>query len=239
MYMQKTFWPFRILLFYAGIIPATILFSCMGLFFILFPLKVRYWFITRWSYFFILWAKITCGLKYHVEGLENIPNTASVVVANHQSTWETIFMQTLLPRQSWVLKRELLWIPFFGWGLALLSPIAVNRSNKFSVKSLLFQGTAKLREGSWILIYPEGTRVAYGKNKAFKKTASSLAIAAHTPILPIVHNAGKFWPRGPWPTKPGTITIKIGKAIPNTNEQNVADLTNKLEQWINTEKNQI
>ena len=229
----------RILIFYTGLLPITVFFSLFGVFFLIFPLNIRYWFITRWSYFFIFWSKYVLGLKYEVEGLENIPNTPTLVVANHQSTWETIFMQVLLPRQSWVLKRELLWIPFFGWGLALLDPISINRKDKFSVRSLIRQGVKKLNNSSWILIYPEGTRVEYGKTKPFKKTAAALAIAANKNILPIAHNVGKFWPRGIFPTKTGTIKIKIGEIIKITPNDKVDSLTAILENIVNEAKEHL
>lgn len=237
--MKTTIRLTRILVFYTGLVPVTMFFSIFGFLFLLFPLKIRYWFITRWSYFFIFWAKYILGLSFEVEGVENIPAKPTLVVANHQSTWETIFMQVLLPRQSWVLKRELLWIPFFGWGLALLDPISVNRKDKFSVKSLIKQGVEKLNHGSWILIYPEGTRVEYGKTKRFKKTAAALAVAANKNILPIAHNAGKFWPRGIFPIKSGTIKIKIGQVIKINTSSEVDSLTATLENTVNQAKDEL
>ena len=143
--MKKILWLARLCFFYLAIVPVTIIMATVGTLCAPFPANWRYWIITRWSHFFIWWAKIICGLKYNIQGIDNLPNTPSVVLCNHQSTWETIFMQVLLPPQSWVLKKELLWIPFFGWGLALLNPIAINRANRLSVKTLLNQGCAKIK----------------------------------------------------------------------------------------------
>jgi 1-acyl-sn-glycerol-3-phosphate acyltransferase len=211
--MQIT-WHLRRVIFYVLLSLLTVFFALTGLFTILVPFKWRYWYITRWSFITIWLAKIICQLKYKVTGMENFPTKqAFIVLSNHQSAWETIFMQVLLPPQSWVLKKELLFIPFFGWGLALLKPIAINRKDFFSAKSILRQGLQKLHAGMCVLIFPEGTRVAPGLHAKFKKTGAELAIQAQVPIIPIAHNAGRFWPRGPWITKPGTIEVVIGKAI--------------------------
>lgn len=233
---MKILWILRLLLFYVGVIPATILISTFGWLCAPFPALWRYYIITSWSRFFIWWAKITCGLQYKVIGRENIPAQPCVILCNHQSTWETIFMQVLLPPQTWVLKRELLFIPFFGWGLALIKPIAIDRKSRSAVTDTLEKGQQRLQEGRYVVFYPEGTRVPVGGEHKYSRTGAALAIAAHVPVLPIAHNAGNFWPRGPWIKMPGTITVAIGKAI---SDSDASGITAQAQQWINATKNNM
>lgn len=194
----------RIILFYIFIIPITIYFAITGLLFAPLPANIRYWYISRWSHIFIYLAKTICDIKYNITGIENLKSSPAIVIANHQSMWETVFMQVLLPPQSWVLKKQLLRIPFFGWGLALLNPIAIDRTKFYSVKELITKGAQRLAQGRWVVIFPQGTRVRYGTNKKFNKSGAALAHATQTPIIPIAHNAGKFWPKGFFPRKSGT-----------------------------------
>lgn len=229
--MKYFFWRIRVLTFYLGIAPVTMLFAVLGGLALPLPALWSYWLITRWSHIFIWWAKTACGLKYQVSGKENLPSTPCVVLANHQSYWETIFMQVLLPPQSWVLKQELLRIPFFGWGLAILKPIAINRHNKFAVKTIIAQGKQRLAAGRWVLVYPEGTRVAFGEKKDFSRTGAALAVAAQVPVLPIAHNAGKFWPKGAWIKQPGTVVIEIGKLIA-TEGKTADEINSAAQRWI-------
>lgn len=220
--------------FYLGIIPATLLFSTLGNLLFFLPFKARYYLITRWSHFFIFWAKAVAGLEYSVEGLENLPSQNAIVLSNHQSMWETIFMQVLLPEQSWVLKKELLYIPVFGWGLALIEPIAINRKQFNSVKALIHQGKKRLQQGRWVVIFPEGTRVAPHAVRRFSRSGAALAKATAFPIVPIAHNAGDFWPKGYLIKKTGTIKVVIGSLIDTKNK--TADEINALaEKWIRSE----
>jgi 1-acyl-sn-glycerol-3-phosphate acyltransferase len=222
---------FRNFLFYLGLIPVTIFFAILGNLCFFLPFKLRYYVITRWSHFFIFWAKITCGLRYKIDGKNHIPHKNTIVFANHQSMWETIFLQTLLPEQCWVLKKELLSIPFFGWGLALLDPIAINRKNFNSVKALIHQGKERLEKGRWVIIFPEGTRVAPNAEHRYSRSGAALAEATGYPILPIAHNAGLYWPRGFFIKKSGTIQIVIGPVIETTGKTTSA-LTAEAEGWI-------
>lgn len=235
--MSKVIWGVRLALFYIGVIPATILISSFGWLCAPFPALWCYRIITSWSRFFIWWATVTCGLRYQVIGRENIPNTPCVVLCNHQSAWETIFMQVLLPPQTWVLKRELLWIPFFGWGLALIKPIAIDRKSRSAVSMTLEQGQQRLKDGRYVIFYPEGTRVPVGADHKYSRTGAALAIAAGVPVLPIAHNAGNFWPRGPWIKQPGTITVTIGEPI---TDNDATAITDQAQQWIkNTKSNMV
>lgn len=231
--MRCILWTLRLCIFYAGIIPATILISTLGWLCAPLPSICCYYIITSWSRFFIFWAKTTCGLKYQVNGKENIPSEPCVILCNHQSTWETIFMQVLLPPQSWVLKRELLYIPFFGWGLALIKPIAINRKSRSAVTDTLTKGEQRLKQGRYLIFYPEGTRLKPGEQKRYSRTGAAVAIAAKVPVLPIAHNAGNFWPRGPIIQQPGTITISIGKPI---DANDPSTITDQAKAWIDSTK---
>ncbi len=222
---------FRNILFYLGLVPTTVFFAILGngLFFL--PFKARYYLITRWSYFFIFWAKISCNLTFVVQNPENIPKQNAIVFCNHQSMWETIFMQVLLPEQAWVLKKELLKIPFFGWGLALLEPIAINRTSLHSIKELIEQGKALLQKNRWVIIFPEGTRVAPNSYHRYSRSGAALAEATGYPVLLIAHNAGVFWPRGFWIKKSGTIQVVIGPTL-DPKGKTPTEINANAEQWI-------
>lgn len=225
----------RNILFYAGIIPATLLFATIGLLFFFLPYRARYYCITRWSHFFIFWAKITCGIRYTVEGLEHLQKKTAIVLSNHQSMWETVFMQVLLPTQTWILKKSLLNIPFFGLGLRLLEPIAIDREDKQNtIKQLNTQVAERLKQGRWVVLFPEGTRVAPQVYHRFSKSGANLSKATGYPIIPMAHNAGLFWPRGFWIKKPGTIQMVIGPAI-EPDHGTMEDIHEAAESWIRTQ----
>jgi 1-acyl-sn-glycerol-3-phosphate acyltransferase len=155
-----------------------------------------------------------CGLKFVVEGREHIPQGNHIVMSNHASAWETVAPFLIFPPQVWVLKRELLWIPFVGWGLKLLRPIAINRGEGHrAVNQVVEQGKARLNDGLWIVIFPEGTRVIAGETRKFGVSGALLAVASGRSLVPLSHNAGKFWPRRGFLKKPGTIRVVIGEAI--------------------------
>lgn len=219
------------ILFYLAIIPVTAFLTLSGWLLFFTPFSVRYWIITRWSHFFIFWAKTICGISYTVEGLENIPVKNAIVFSNHQSMWETIFYQVLLPEQTWILKKELIFIPVFGWGLALIEPIAIDRTKSNSIKELIRIGSKRLKDGRFVIIFPEATRVRPGEEKRFTRSGAALAHASHYPILPIVHNAGKLWPRGFLIKKSGTIRVKIGPLI-ETQGKTTDEINEEAERWI-------
>ena len=155
-----------------------------------------------------------CGLKYVVEGRERIPAGSHIVMSNHTSAWETVAQFLIFPPQVWVLKRELLWIPFVGWGLKLLRPIAINRGEGHrAVNQVVDQGKARLKDGLWIIIFPEGTRVVAGETRKFGVSGALLAIASGKSVVPLSHNAGAFWPRRGFLKKAGTIRVVIGEPI--------------------------
>ncbi|MFM8453893.1 MAG: lysophospholipid acyltransferase family protein, partial [Gammaproteobacteria bacterium] len=199
----------------------------------LFSYKIIYGYLNIWSRLFIGLAKYICGINYQVKGFENIPKTPCIVLSKHQSMWETVFLQTILPVQTSVLKKELLKIPFFGWGLAALRPIAIDRSNlKNSILSITEHGKERLKAGIWVVLFPEGTRVEPGKTGKYAKTGFRLAMATGTPILPIAHNAGVFWPKGWWLKKPGLITVEIGELILIKPETELEVLNQQTQDWI-------
>jgi 1-acyl-sn-glycerol-3-phosphate acyltransferase len=163
----------------------------------------------------LLWVLARlCGLKFTVEGRERIPEGAHIVMSNHTSAWETIAQFVIFPPHVWVLKRELLWIPFVGWGLKLLRPIAINRGQGHrAVNQVVEQGQARLEEGLWVIVFPEGTRVVAGETKKFGFSGALLATATGKLLVPLSHNAGRFWPRRGIVKKPGTVHVVIGEPI--------------------------
>lgn len=177
--------------------------------------------------------RIFCGVKVNIEGRENLVKGRSyVVVSNHQSEWETYFIQLLITPLSTVLKKELLAVPFFGWGLRMVQPIAIDRNQKANaLKQILKQGKERLLGGRSVLIFPEGTRVKAGDHKSFNKGAAMLATSANSPILPIAHNAGEVWPGKKWLKVPGTINVVIGEAFDAENKS-TNDLHNEVESWM-------
>lgn len=163
----------------------------------------------------MLWAgKFLCGLDYVIEGLENLPTTPSVAMIKHSSVFEAYAQITFLPTQAWVLKRELFWIPIFGWGLARLKPIAINRkAGRSAVKQVIQQGKERIADGVWVTVFPEGTRVAPGETKKYGVSGAALARETGVSIVPVAHNAGDFWPRRSVLKRPGLIRVCIGPPI--------------------------
>lgn len=199
----------------------------------------RYRFITLWSRFMLWWVRVTCGIKYRVEGIENIPNQPVIVMSNHQSTWETFAYHIILPLHCNVLKKEYLKIPLFGWGLALLEPIAIDRSKgSEALNQLIEEGRKRLEQGRSIVIFPEGTRILPTETKKYGPGGALLASQTGYPVLLIAHNAGKFWPRRSWLKTPGTITVRIGPLI-ETKNLSAREINNIAKTWIDEQKQQL
>ncbi len=202
--------------FSVGMVLSAIVFAIPAVLMFPLPFRARYGFISQWARFNIWMLAKTCNLRYEVKGRENIPHGAAVVLCKHQSAWETLALQEIFPPQVWVLKRELLLVPFFGWGLAMLEPIAINRgSKKKAMTQVLEQGTARLKNGRWVVIFPEGTRVAPGRRGNYRLGGARLAEHSGFPVVPVAHNAGEYWARRQFIKQPGTITISIGPPIPS------------------------
>ncbi len=197
------------------------------------PFSVRYQIASLWVKFVMLIAKVFCGIHHEVEGLEHIKAIkAAIVLSKHQSAWETIALRLILPTQTALLKRSLLWLPVWGWALATLKPIAIDRKKKReSLKTLLKQGKACLNEGIWVVIFPEGTRTAPGEVKKFNAGGALLAEKSGYPVIPVAHNAGHCWPRYSFLKYPGTITVKIGPVI-ETKGRKAADINHQAAEWI-------
>ncbi|MFZ3088177.1 MAG: lysophospholipid acyltransferase family protein [Methylotenera sp.] len=191
--------------------------------------------ISGWARSMIWWLRITCNIRHEVTGLENLPQSPSIILSKHQSAWETLAFQAIFPTQVYVLKRELLWIPIFGWGLAMSSPIAIKRdAGRAALKQLVEQGAARLANGLWVVIYPEGTRMAPGTRGKYQIGGAWLATHTQAQVVPVAHNAGRFWAKNSFIKKPGVIRIHIGKPIQSTGLKADA-LNNQVEQWIEAE----
>ena len=222
----------RSLLFYIGQIISTVLIAPIGV--IAFPLdfKKRYYLITRWAVFNLWWLKLCCNVRYEIVGIDNIPEKPCIVMCKHQSAFETLALQRIFIPQIWVLKKELLQIPIYGWGLASMQPIAINRDSTIkSFKQIADQGYERLKKGYWVVIFPEGTRVAPNKKKKYLPGGGMLAKKSGAQVVPIAHNAGRLWPRNSMIKKPGLITIKIGPVIKSENKS-AKEITNEVENWI-------
>ncbi len=206
-----------------------------------FPLKApaRYRVITSWSRLMVLAAEKICGIRYRVLGAERLPPPPIIVLAKHQSTWETLTFQSIFPQQVWVVKRELLWIPFFGWGLAMLAPIAIDRASKQrALRQMLEQARDRLARGFCIVIFPEGTRVPTGARGVYQPGGAWLAAKTATPVVPVAHNSGELWRRNAFLKRPGTITVSIGAPI-ETRDLEPEALIRKVEDWIEGEMQRI
>lgn len=222
----------RSLLFYAGLAPLTVLFSLIGITILPLPRKWRYAIITSWSTLTIAWLKISCGLDWQLSGQEHIPETPGVILCKHQSAWETIALQLIFPRQCQVLKRELLLVPFFGWGLASLNPIAIDRSSgPRALKRILKLGRERIQDGWWVLLFPEGTRIPPGEKGRYTRTGAALALKANTYVIPVAHNAGVFWARNALTKYSGTIQVIVGPPI-DTHGKSTKIITREAETWI-------
>lgn len=194
----------------------------------------RFRVLTTWPRVQLLLLKVLCGVNYVIDGKENIPDGAAIFMSKHQSTWETFVFNSILPHHVWVLKREIMWLPLFGWGIAMLKPIAIDRSSgKKSVQQLITQGRQRLDSGLSVIIFPEGTRIPPHMRGRYKMGGSILASETGYPVVPIAHNAGTFWPRRSFLIYPGTVRVVIGPVI-NTRGRNAEDIKNETEKWIET-----
>jgi 1-acyl-sn-glycerol-3-phosphate acyltransferase len=182
----------------------------------------------------VWWARVSVGVRHRVRGLENLPSRNCVVISNHQSAWETMFLSSLLQPNASVLKRELLDMPLFGPALAMVDPIAIERQKPaLALKQLLEQGRARLADGRWVIVYPEGTRVRPGAHADFNPGGVVLAIKAGVDIVPVAHNAGTVWHSNWMKLCPGEITVVIGPPITVANRSR-EDVQQEVERWIRT-----
>lgn len=205
---------FRSLLFTTYMMASACVFGAVMAMGFWLPYRAQFAIARSWARILLWVLQRLCGLTYVVEGRDRIPPGNHIVMSNHSSAWETVAQFLIFPPQVWVLKRELLWIPFVGWGLKLLRPIAINRGEGHrAVNQVIDQGKERLKDGLWIIIFPEGTRVIAGETRKFGVSGALLAIASGKSVVPLSHNAGTFWPRRGFLKKPGTIRVVIGEPI--------------------------
>ena len=199
------------------------------------PRIPRYLIARHWCRVNLYAARTICGIRWRVIGAENIPETPHVILSKHSSTWETLALNLYFPPLAFVAKKELLKLPFFGWGFALASPITIDRrAGRDAMDQIVEQGRERFRQGFWIVIYPEGTRIRAGTRARYKTGGARLAIALPAPVLPIAHNAGYLWPKGLFGKVPGTVTMSIGQPIDPAG-MDIAALTQAVEAWIEGE----
>lgn len=203
------------------------------------PRIARYRIAANWCHVTLLGAEWICGIRSREVGRENIPSGPDarphIVMSKHSSTWETMALTRYFPPLAYVAKKELLSIPFFGWGFALASPITIDRSaGQDAMQQISTQGRERFAQGFWIVIYPEGTRIRAGTRAKYKTGGARLAIALGAPILPVAHNAGYLWPKGTFGKRPGTVTISFGPSIESAGKD-ASTLTSEVETWIENE----
>ncbi|HUL97219.1 MAG TPA: lysophospholipid acyltransferase family protein [Usitatibacter sp.] len=180
----------------------------------------------------LVWIEWSLAIRCEVSGWEHVPKSPTVVMSKHQSAWETLFLEGRLPDQCWIVKKELRWLPFVGWGLMAIECIAIDRSSGQAAREqIVAQGAQRLREGVWVTIFPEGTRVAPGKRGRYGIGGALLATRTGTPILPIAHNAGEFWGRYAFKKRSGVIKVVVGPLIA-TQGRDAISVHNEVEDWI-------
>ncbi len=225
----------RSTLFTAVLVVLTPLFAAIALLTFPLPALTRYRIITVWSRCIVWAARNLCGIRYRLVGAEHLPQKPCIILAKHQSAWETLAFQLIFPPQVWVLKKELLLVPFFGWGLAMLSPIAIDRSaRREALQQLVEQGRERLAAGFCIVIFPEGTRVPPGQRGKYRPGGARLAVQTETTVIPVAHNAGRCWARNAFIKRPGLITISVGAPI-DPQGLSAEQLAQRVEDWIEGE----
>jgi 1-acyl-sn-glycerol-3-phosphate acyltransferase len=229
----------RSLLFWIGFLLNTIVFGSVVILLFFTPASFRLQIARLWSYTNNFLLKIFCGIDFTVEGKENLNIDTAIILSKHQSTWETLALHSFTPSVRWVFKRELMYIPIFGWALALTDPIAINRgAGRVAIKQLITEGTKKLNAGKWMVLFPEGTRTAPGKTHKYKIGGALLAEKSGYPVIPVAHNAGEFWPRHSFIKWPGTISVVIGPAI-ETKGRSAEDINAEVFNWIESKMKDI
>lgn len=224
----------RSLIFYIGYSLSMVFFSSSAIVSsLILPPRFAFMLCAYWCRFSLWWARVTCGIEYRVVGAENVPAAGCVILAKHQSAWETLFVQAAFYPAAVVVKRELLWIPFFGWALRFSDPIAINRAEPTTaLKCLLREGEEKLKAGRRVVIFPEGTRTNPGDtNTDYSVGGAMLACRSKAMVVPLAHNAGDCWPRGSLIKRPGLITVVIGKPL-HAGDYSAKALNAEVRAWI-------
>jgi 1-acyl-sn-glycerol-3-phosphate acyltransferase len=200
----------------------------------------RYWMAAGWCKSTIVVLRHLNGIRYTIEGWENLPDGPAVLLSKHQSAWETLAFPALMPRPlCYVFKRELLFVPFFGWALGLLKMVHIDRKQgKDAFASVTRQGRARMDEGAWVIMFPEGTRTRVGSQGKYKTGGARFAVATGAPVVPIAHNAGRVWPRHSFLKYAGIVTVSIGKPIATTG-LTPEEVNQRVETWIEAEMRRI
>ena len=221
-------------LFYAGYALATIVWGTLAVAVgWLLPNKARFDFVIGvWTRLVLKWLAWTCGIRAEVVGSENLPKEPCVLLVKHQSTWDTLFVQTLVSPQTTLIKRELLWIPFFGWAFAVTRPIAIDRgAPSRAFKRLLKCGAQRLDAGTWVTLFPEGTRVPWGERRPFQPGGAALAARTGRPVVVVAHDGGRYWPAHHFAKRPGTVRLRISAPIA-PNGKNYNEINAIAEEWL-------
>lgn len=199
-----------------------------------------FWFTTFWLRIAITGCRFICGVRYEVKGMENLPDGPAILLSKHQSTWETFAFPTLMPRPlCYVFKRELLYIPFFGWAMARLDMVHIDRSKRAEAwNRVAEQGKRFMAQGNWVIMFPEGTRITRGQQGTYKTGGTRLALATGAPVVPIAVNSASCWPRKSFLVRPGLITVSIGQPIAPAGRE-ADELMREVEGWIEGEMRRI
>lgn len=225
---------------YTVLMPLTLVIHVsIGLLTIVLPYKWRYAYLSLWPKSQTWLLKVLCGLEYEITGMENLPAGPAIIFGKHQSSWETFSFVKIFPRQTYVFKRELLWLPFFGWALAMLHPIAIDRgAGRQAVEQLIRSGREKLEMGIWVIVFPEGTRMPANTRGKYKLGGAILAAETGYPVVPVAHNAGSHWPRNQMYKIPGTIKVVIGPVIESKGRK-ADEIMAEAESWIENRMQQL
>lgn len=229
------------IVFSIGYFIATIFYGSLSIPLWLTPPAFRHRVILSWTSLIIVWLRICCRVRYKVVGLENFKSLkrSAIILSKHQSTWETLYLQSLCWPASTILKKELVQMPFFGWGLLALRPIAIDRSNpREALRQVKAQGAQRLEQGINVILFPEGTRTPIGSKGKYARSGADIAIENNAPIIPITHNAGRCWPGKQFVKTPGLITVVIGEPISVAGKNSKA-VMEEVEQWIETNLDRI
>lgn len=232
----------RSALFLVGVVLWTMIFGSLVVVGLLLPLLVRFRIIWYYRRGFMWLARHVLGITHEVRGRENLPAEPSVILSKHQSAWETVALQDLVPEGTYcvfVLKKELLKLPFFGWGLAALQSISIDRTaGREALNQVVVQGADRLKRGFWIILFPEGTRVAPGETRRYKQGGAYLASKTGARVVPVAHNAGEYWPRNAFVKRPGHVVVSIGPAI-DTTGLSLDEINTRTEAWIEAEMRRL
>jgi len=232
--LNDFFGTIRAIAFYLGYALVTIVWGSLSVLIAwLIPFRARFQFVIGvWTRLVLAWLRVCCGVRHEVEGLENIPEHACVVFVKHESTWETLFIQTLFAPQATLIKRELLHIPFFGWAFRLLKPIAIDRRDgRAALRALIREGRQRIADDIWVVLFPEGTRVPVGSTRPFQVGGAALADAIGAPILVVAHTAGDRWPAHRLVKQPGVIRVRISPPLATENKK-AKEINEMAQSWL-------